>query len=213
MVSKILQEEILFKPCFQLFKRSELGQLEKNSKSVLVKKKEKQTRQLKTVLFAMLKTLESFLYWTHFYSTMDQQLAKCNKAYVTAIYNKRQVCVTIKKHNVNKPPYIPIRLFTAKGNEAKKQVAMSIILWLKSNNCCKIWETSYLLRTVVYNELCYLCFLSCNLNIYFQNRCSFSFCVEQYELEYCVFKKLSLKFHDKLGLFHIALQKSPKFFC
>ena len=34
-----------------------------------------------------------------------------------------RVAVTIKKYSVNKPPYIQIRLFTAKENEAMKQVA------------------------------------------------------------------------------------------
>ena len=34
----------------------------------------------------------------------------------------RRVCVTIKKYSVNKPPYIQIRLFTAKENETMKQV-------------------------------------------------------------------------------------------
>ena len=54
---------------------------------------------------------------------MDQEPANCNKVYDIATYNRRQVCVTIKKYNVNKPPYIQIRLFTAKENEAMKQVA------------------------------------------------------------------------------------------
>ena len=35
----------------------------------------------------------------------------------------RRVFVTIKKYNLNKPPYIQIRLFTEKENEAMKQVA------------------------------------------------------------------------------------------
>ena len=56
-------------------------------------------------------------------STMDQELANCNKVYDIATYIKRQVCVTIKKYNINKPPYIQIRLLTAKENEARKQVA------------------------------------------------------------------------------------------
>ena len=56
-------------------------------------------------------------------STMDQELANCNKVYDIATYNRRQVCVTIKKYNVKKTPYIQIRLFTAKENEAMKQVA------------------------------------------------------------------------------------------
>ena len=33
------------------------------------------------------------------------------------------MCVTIKKYNVNKPPYFQIRLFTAEENEAMKYVA------------------------------------------------------------------------------------------
>ena len=35
----------------------------------------------------------------------------------------RRVCVTIKTYSVHKPPYIQIRLFTAKENESMKQVA------------------------------------------------------------------------------------------
>ena len=54
-------------------------------------------------------------------STLDQELANCNKVYDIVTYKKRNVCVTI--NNVNKPPYIQNRLFTAKENEAMKQVA------------------------------------------------------------------------------------------
>ena len=54
---------------------------------------------------------------------MEQEHAYCNKVYDIATYNRRQVCVTIVKYNVNKPPYIQIRMFTAKENEARKQVA------------------------------------------------------------------------------------------
>ena len=54
---------------------------------------------------------------------MDQELDICNRLYEIATYNARRVCVTIKKYSVNKPPYIQIRLFTAKENEAMKQVA------------------------------------------------------------------------------------------
>ena len=52
---------------------------------------------------------------------MDQALA--NKVYDIATYNRRHVCVTIEKYNLNKPPYFQIRLFIAKQNEALKQVA------------------------------------------------------------------------------------------
>ena len=54
---------------------------------------------------------------------MDQELDICNRVYEIATYNMRRVCVTIKKHNVNEPPYIQIRLFTAKEIGDLKQVA------------------------------------------------------------------------------------------
>ena len=54
---------------------------------------------------------------------MDQELDICNRVYEIATYYMRRVCVKIKKNNVNKPPYIQIRLFTAKENEDLKQVA------------------------------------------------------------------------------------------
>ena len=54
---------------------------------------------------------------------MDQELDICKRVYEIATYNMRRVCVTIKNYNVSKPPYIQIRLFTAKENEDLKQVA------------------------------------------------------------------------------------------
>ena len=54
---------------------------------------------------------------------MEQKLANCHAVYDIATYKKRSLCVKIKKHNVNKTPYIQIRLFTAQHNEALKQVS------------------------------------------------------------------------------------------
>ena len=54
---------------------------------------------------------------------MDQELSNCNKVYEIVTYNRRQVWVTIKKCNANKPTYIQFRLFTVEENEAMKQVA------------------------------------------------------------------------------------------
>ena len=54
---------------------------------------------------------------------MDQELDICNRVYQTPIYNLRRVCVTIKKYGLKKPPYIQVRLFTVKENEAMKHVA------------------------------------------------------------------------------------------
>ena len=62
----------------------------------------------------------------------------------------------------------------------------------------------------MYNKLCYLCFLSCNLTNYPQNRFSFSIGVEQYELEYGFSRNLILKFHNKLGFFHIVLEEKSQ---
>ena len=54
---------------------------------------------------------------------MEQELANCHAVYDVVTYKKRRVCVTINKYSMNKPPYIQIRLFTAKENEVLKQVA------------------------------------------------------------------------------------------
>ena len=60
-------------------------------------------------------------------STMDQELVICNRVYEIATYNMRRVCVTIKKYNVNKPPYIQIRLFTPKENEDLKHFKIELL--------------------------------------------------------------------------------------
>ena len=54
-------------------------------------------------------------------STMDQELDIGNRVYEIATYHMRRVCVTIKKYNLNKLPYVQIRIFTGKENEAMKQ--------------------------------------------------------------------------------------------
>ena len=56
-------------------------------------------------------------------STMEQELANCHAVYDVKTYKKRRMCLTFKKYSVSKPPYIQIRLFTAKENEVLKQVA------------------------------------------------------------------------------------------
>ena len=56
-------------------------------------------------------------------STKDRELDICDRVYEIAAYNMRSKCVTIKKYNMNKPPYIQIQLFTKKEIKAMKQVA------------------------------------------------------------------------------------------
>ena len=126
MVPKILKGKIYFEPCFQIFKKSELGQLEKRQQVYLGKKEGVEISSIRNtdIHDAENLGLVPILDVTSVKeSTMDQELANCNKVYDIATYIKRQVCVTIKKYNINKPPYIQIRLFTAKENEARKQVA------------------------------------------------------------------------------------------
>ena len=56
-------------------------------------------------------------------STMLNELENGHAVFDIATYNKRKVSVAIKKYSVSEPPCIQIRLFTAKENEALKQVA------------------------------------------------------------------------------------------
>ena len=97
------------------------------SKYFLAKKKEKGYQQNEILLFTMLKTLDSFLYWSPILTKIQpcsrNLLANCHALYDVATYKKRRVCVTIKKYSVNKPPYIQIQPFTAKENEFLKQAA------------------------------------------------------------------------------------------
>ena len=65
----------------------------------------------------------------------------------------------------------------------------------------------------MYKKLFYLCFLSCNLTIYPQNRFSFGIGVEQYELEYWFFKKFNLKTSQEVETFsYCSRKKVPKNF-
>ena len=115
-----------FEPWFQLFKKNELGQLEKRQQVYLGEKEGEAISAIRNTVIhdaenlGLVPILELT---SDKESTMDQELANCSKVYDIATYNRRQVCVTIKKYNINKPAYIQIRLFTAKENEAMKQVA------------------------------------------------------------------------------------------
>ena len=79
-------------------------------------------------------------------STMDQELDICNRVYEIATYNMRRVCVTIKKYNVNKPPYIQIRFFNAKEKKDLKQVAYVTIHLMNSKSFPNFLETLCLLK-------------------------------------------------------------------
>ena len=113
-------------PCFQLLKIIDLGLFE-NSQQVYLSLKEGEA--ISAIRNSVIHNAEN-LGLVPVYeaesgkeSTMDQELDICNRVYEIATYNMRRVCVTIKKYSMNKPPYIQIRLFTAKENEAMKQIA------------------------------------------------------------------------------------------
>ena len=116
-----------FEPCFQLLKITSWDNLKSPKKSIFVKKKVKRYRQSRILLFTMLKTLDSYLYrkpnppknqlWIRTWRSLIEYIKKI------ATYKMRRMFVTMKKYSVNKPPNIQIRLFTAKENEAMKQVA------------------------------------------------------------------------------------------
>ena len=95
-----------------------------SGKSSLVIKKQKQSRRLKLLLLAMLKAL-------------NEELANCNKVYDKA------------NNNIHKPPpYIQIRLITAKESETMRQVA-SVIYTLN-----EIKDLSQFLRNYILIENC-----------------------------------------------------------
>ena len=114
-----------FEPCFQLLKIIDLEQFEKSQQVYLSEKEGEALSTIrKTVIYdENLGLVPIYEAKSGKESTMDQELEICNRVYKKATYNMRRVCVTIKKYSVNKPPYIQIRLFTAKENEAMKQVA------------------------------------------------------------------------------------------
>ena len=112
--------------CFQLLKINDLGQFEKSQQVYL---SEKEREAISAIRNTIIHDAENHglvpIYEAKSgkESTMDQELDICNRVYETETYNMRRVCVTIKKYIMSKPPYIHIRLFTAKVNEAMKQVA------------------------------------------------------------------------------------------
>ena len=126
LVPKILQGEIYFEPCFQELKMNYLGQYKKSQQIYLSEKEGEGISAIRNTVTQDAENLELVpIYEAKSVkeSTMDQELDICNRVYEIVTYNMRRVCVTIKKYSVNKPPYIQIRLFTAKENENLKQVA------------------------------------------------------------------------------------------
>ena len=115
-----------FEPLFQLIKINDLCQFEKSQQAYL---SEKQGEAISAIRITVYHDAENlglvFIYEAKSgkESTMGQELANYNKVYEIAKYNMRRMCVTIKKHSVNKLPYIQIRLLAAKENEAMKEVA------------------------------------------------------------------------------------------
>ena len=123
---KSYKGKIYFEPCFQLFKKNELGQLEKRQQFYLGEKEGEAISAIRNTVIHDAENLGLVPIYeakSGRESTMDQELDICNRVYEIATYNMRRVCVTIKKYNVSKPPDIQIRLFTAKENEDLKQVA------------------------------------------------------------------------------------------
>ena len=114
------------KPCFQLLKINDLVKFEMSQQIYL---SEKEGEAISAIPNTVIQDAEK-LGLVPIYeaksgreSTMDQELDICNRVYEIATYNMRMVAVKIKMYSVNKPPYIQIRRFTAKENEAMKQVA------------------------------------------------------------------------------------------
>ena len=132
---KSYEGKLYFEPRFQLLKVNNLGQLEKSQQVDLSGKVGEALLGIrKTIIYDAenLGLVPIYEAKSGKESTMGQELDVCNRVYELATYNLRRVCVTIKKYNVNKPPYIQIRHFNARENEARKQliiVGLSNALW------------------------------------------------------------------------------------
>ena len=106
-------------PCFQLLQINDLGPFEKSQQVYLSEKEGEAISAIRNTVIhdaeflGLVPIIEAK---SGKESTMDQALDICNRVYERATHNMRRVCVIIKKYNVSKPPYIQIRLFTAKEN-------------------------------------------------------------------------------------------------
>ena len=126
MVPKILQGENILGTVLSSNKINDLGQFEKSQQFYLSEKEREAISAIRnTIIHKAEKPGLVPIYEAKSgkESTMDQELDICNRVYEIATYHMRNVCVTIKKYNVCKPPYIQIRLFTTKENEDLKQIA------------------------------------------------------------------------------------------
>ena len=109
-------------PCFQLFEINDLGQFEKSQQVYLSDKEGETLSAIRNTVILNAENL-GFVLIYEAKSGKDQELDICKSVYEIATHNIRRVCVKIKKYSVNRPHFIHVWLFTAKENEAMKQVA------------------------------------------------------------------------------------------
>ena len=98
---KSCKGKIFFELCFQLFKKIELGQLEKKQQNYLGEKEKEAITAIRNTFNQDAENLNfvpAMELISEKESTLDQELVNCNKMYDRAIYKIRQVCVTIKKY-------------------------------------------------------------------------------------------------------------------
>ena len=123
---KLYNGKVYFEPWFQLLKHNESGQIQKFQQVYLGEKEGESILAIRNNVIhnaenlGLVSVLETYFDKE---STMEQERAICYAVYDVAIYKKRRVWVTVKKYSVKMPPYIQIRLLTAKENEVLKQVA------------------------------------------------------------------------------------------
>ena len=142
------RRKFILNPVFNYSKKMKWNNSKKDSNFILAKKKEKHSRQLEIMLLTMLKTLDLFLYWNSLLTTMDQELANCNKMYDIATYSRRITMLT----NL---PTIKFDCSPQKRLKQRNKSPILSILWTISKNCPKFWETLCLLRIVMHIKLCY----------------------------------------------------------
>ena len=107
MVLKILQREKIFWTLLPTIQKNWVGATQKNQQNYLGGKEKEAITAIRNTFSQDAENLNfvpALEIISEKESTMDQELVNCNKKYDIANYKISQVCVTIKKYNVNKTP-------------------------------------------------------------------------------------------------------------
>ena len=117
--------KVYFKHCFQLLKKNESGQIENKARLTGWKRRGKDISNTEYWYSWCWNNYTRSCIGNLFWQKLNHGAGTCELScgvWHSNIQEEKEVCHN-QKYSVNKPPYIQIRLFTAKENEVLKQVA------------------------------------------------------------------------------------------